>query len=434
MRYLVKNFLDDVTGAMTALGLFLLVTSFVIGGLALDVASAYQASTQLQATADAAAHAALYVRNGSDAATAKAAALAVAERMMPQAEYGVSLTAENIQFGHWDAASRTFIPDSASDEAVFVDIARMTERANPVGTYFLQFAGIGHWDVRRGSVFETYRWNCGKEGMIGDGIVDGQSNNTYVNGFCIHSNTHVEFNSNNSFDDTVSVTMPYEEDLVIPTSGFDSNTGLQDALGSKSYQLRILNQLPAIMAGLQALDGDYLPGYITNPFVRHLTKRNLEPSDFTPGQVHTLDCSGNQQAQIGSTSVLRDVVLVTNCKVQFGSNLVMENVIIATRNTDKRSLNAASTLILGRNDDCAPGGGVQLLTFGGVEFASDLHMYGSQILALGDIAFAANADGVQGAHFMAGGEIDGTSNAVLSTCGGAGMEGNFEADYFRMAA
>ena len=418
---------------MTILGLFLFIACCVIGGLALDVANAYMARTQMQATADAAAHAALYVRDDQDAATAKTAALDVANTMMPSGAFGNVLDANRIRFGTWDAATRVFTFDPNSDDAVFVDTHRLDAQNNAVGTYFLSFVGMGHFDVRRGSVYETYRPLCLKEGMVGEGIVDAQSNNDYVNGFCIHSNTHVEFNSNNTFDDTVSVTMPYEEDLVIPSSGFDSNSGLKPALGSQSYQLRILNDVPDIIDDLRVGGAEYTPSYITSPMIVPLGSLNVDDTDFTPGSVHTADCFGGQKLFIKDAATLHDVVLVTNCKVQFGADAILENVIIATTNTDKRSLNAASTLTLGRDDNCATGGGVQLLTYGGVDFAADLHMYGSQILALGDIAFAANATGIQGASFVAGGEIDGTSNAIMGTCG-TGMEGNFEAEYFRMAS
>ena len=58
--------------------------------------------------------------------------------------------------------------------------------------------------------------------------------------------------------------------------------------------------------------------------------------------------------------------------------------------------------------------------------------FGGQILALGDILFTANADGIEGASFVAGGNVEGTSNMTMGFCGN-GMEDNFEAEYFRLA-
>ena len=37
-----------------------------------------------------------------------------------------------------------------------------------------------------------------------------------------------------------------------------------------------------------------------------------------------------------------------------------------------------------------------------------MHMYGGQIIAMGDVAFAANANGIQGASILAKGTISGT--------------------------
>ena len=88
---------------------------------------------------------------------------------------------------------------------------------------------------------------------------------------------------------------------------------------------------------------------------------------------------------------------------------------------------------IGRNDGCAPGGGAQLLTMGGVEFAAAMEIYGGQVIAKGDITFTANAYGVQGASLISGGTLSGTSNMAMGFCGGGGMEDNFEAEYFRLA-
>ena len=67
-----------------------------------------------------------------------------------------------------------------------------------------------------------------------------------------------------------------------------------------------------------------------------------------------------------------------------------------------------------------------------MSFPADLQIFGSQLLAKGDITFAANANGVQGASLIAGGEISGTSNMNMGLCG-TGMEDNIEVNYYRMS-
>ena len=302
-----------------------------------------------------------------------------------------------------------------------------------MGTYFLQFVGLDRWDIRRGSVFETYMPTCFREGFVAEDIVDVQSNNSYINGFCIHSNTHVEVNSNNYFEEGTIVSMPDKRNLVLPSSGLETNDGLGDSLRDGSYQIRILNQLEGIIDSLEFGHGDFLPDYINYTVPIALPSRNnLDESDLAPGHIYTFNgCSGNQKLSIKGGVTLQGIVLVTNCQVQYGSSVILENAMIATRNTGASSQTGAAHVRVGRDDDCATDGGSQLLTLGGMSFPSDLQIFGSQLIAMGDIDFAANANGIEGASFIAGGSIDGTSNMTMGFCGN-GMERNLSAQYFRM--
>ena len=429
----IRKFHKQDDGAMTAFGLFLGLSSLVIGGLAIDVANAMMARTQLQAAADSAAHAALYVRDTEDAATAKQAALDVAYVNMPAARFGNLLTADDIQFGYWDRDANKFEIDPTSKDGVYVDISRLASKNNSVGTYFLRFAGFNSWDVRRGAVFETYIPTCFREGFVADGIVDVQSGNWYTNGFCIHSNAHVELSSNNYFAANTVVSMPDKMSVVLPTSGFATNEGLQGALHDSAYQIRILNRLQEIMEDLYSGGIDYAPDYIISSGLLTLPSRIVSPDDFVTGRIHTVECNGGGQKLTLKTGTYASFVLITNCKVSFGQGTILENVVIATTNTDAKSITSPSSLQVGRDDNCATDGGSQLLTMGSMEFPADLMIYGSQLIAMGDISFAANADGIEGASFIAGGTINGTSNMTMGFCGN-GMERNFEAEYFRLAS
>ena len=312
-----SNFARREDGSMTALGLFLLIACFVIGGLALDVASAYMARTQLQATADATAHAALYVRDTNDEAVAVTAALEVAHRMMPTSEFGNFITSDDIVFGEWDAVNQVFTPDPGNDDAVWVDVQRAAARSNPVGTYFLNFTGIGSWNVRRGSVYETYRPTCFREGMVADEVVDVQSNNDFVAGFCIHSNEYVSMNVDNNFEYGTIVSMPDKRDLDTPTDGFTKNPGLSTALRDGAYQIRILNLLPEIFADLRVAGSKWTPAYITHSTIKTLSLSGgpKTMSNFSEGYVHVINCSGSQRLQLAANALLKNFVLVTNCEV-----------------------------------------------------------------------------------------------------------------------
>ena len=461
----INSFLSQEAGGMTAFGLFLSMGAFVVGGLSLDLAFAYKSRAELQIAADSAAHAAIYARQENDAATAKSRAIEIARGTLPSGSYGDVLGIEDVKFGYWDADARVFTEDPNSKEAVLVSTKRFESNKNPVPTFLLPFIGVDSWDVRADSVFVTHFPPCLREGYAAEQRVDIQSNNNFYNGFCIHSNAHVEANSGNMIEPGVIVSMPDRNDLIIPSSGFTSNFGLQEALRDNRYHLRILDRMDNILKSLQT-GGKYLPSYVVNPTPLTIKEDkvvgtntvNVITSKYEPteaeqeyaeewgytltkkqvnllqGRVYVKECKGNGKAKLTITNgaVLRDVVIITDCRLDIGSGAVLENTILFTTNTSSHSVNSASGFQLGMNDNCAPGGGSQILTYGSVHIAANLSVYNGQIIAKGNIDFSANGNGVMGANFVAGGEIDGTSNTDMGLCG-TGWEDNFMVPYFRMA-
>ena len=252
----LSQFLRREDGALTAFGLFLIIAMICVGGLAIDVANAIKVRTHLQVAADSAAHAALVAREYKTAAESKAIAVSVAQSALPSGSFGNTIQAEDIYFGHWDASTEQFTLDANSNDAVLVNTQRLQARSNGVGTYFLRFVGLNNIDVVRQSVFETYYPTCFREGFVAEQRVDVQSNNTYGNGFCIHSNDHVEINNGNTFMAGTIVSMPDKDDLVQPEST-GSNPGIDQALRSGSYQMRILSRINDIIAGVEDPNSPY---------------------------------------------------------------------------------------------------------------------------------------------------------------------------------
>ena len=231
--------------------------------------------------------------------------------------------------------------------------------------------------------------------------------------------------------------MPNEDDVVLPRSGYETNTGLQAALRSGYYRPRILDKMEDIFdsfEGVAGSDPNYIPDYITNTFPIDLSSAGstLDETNFTVGRIHTMNCGNPGRVTISPSVTLTGFVFISDCEVKIANGSVLEDVVIATRNTNFDSINTPSALQVGRDDNCAEGGGAQLLTMGGMKFAAGLMMYGGQLLAQGDIDFTANADGIEGASMVAGGTIDGESNMQMSFCDG-GMEDNYEAEYFRLS-
>ena len=429
-----QGFTHREEGGLSVLNIFFLMTTGIVAGVAIDVSSLVSAKSQLQVTADVAAHAALVEREWNDVDDSKATAVSLAQQNMPTSRFGDVLSEDNIFFGSYDRDTDVFSVDNDSREAVLVKTERLSSNGNPVSSFLLQFAGFWNWDVRATSVFETFYPTCMVEGFVSEGVVDIQSNNSYFNGFCIHSNSHVEINQNNFFEPGTIVSMPDTDLLVVPHNGLDEekNEGLVDSLREGKWFIKILNRLDMILDGIVDEDSRYARSYIDNFNIIDMTKTTVDPSDFTPGRIHRFNCNNRITFNPG---LYEDIVVIADCKLLFKStgntDAEFHNATIITTKTGVKSVFSSSGLKLGKNDDCAAGGGATIITYGDFEVASKLELHGSQILAAGNVEFAANADGIRGASIVAGGRIDGTSNMNFAFCG-AGMEHVFLAEYFRL--
>ncbi|MDW4497019.1 TadE/TadG family type IV pilus assembly protein [Sulfitobacter sp. D35] len=443
LRAALHRFRRAEDGTATILFLFFALIFIVMGGLAIDFNKAMQERTNLQVTADTAAHAALYTRqNVSDPADARNQALDAVNGMLRNDVYGAALVASDIDFGTWDQDTLTFTVDQNSRTAVRVQPDMTSERGNASRNLLLRIIGQSTFDLRRRSIYSTYFPPCFNEGFVAEQVVDIQSNNAYFDGFCLHSNTYVSLNSNNFFEPGTVVSMPDTNDLDLPNSGFETNEGLQLALRNGAYHLRLLKVLPEIINSLYAGNLDVLENYsskfqpvgFTEAAPTTLTPKSgkLSVADFNQGPTfYKADCSKGKSSVTIETGTYENVVFVTNCTINFQNGVVLEESIFATTNTAIKSV-VASHVRMGADDNCAAGGGALIMTLGGFEAASSLQGYGAQILAVKDIQFAANADGIEGVSFQSLGRIDGTSNMNMGFCEGEGTEDFLKAPYFRM--
>ena len=430
----LRRFAQVEAGATTPFAMLMLTIFLMFSGFAVDMSHHVKARTQLQIAADTVAHAALVARRREDADTAREVALELLQGNMPARRYGMVIDAEDIEFGNW--VQGRFEPDPDARGAVRVLGRRDVARENALRTFLLRIVGVPTLDVGALAVFATYQPMCIEEGFVAEGKVDVQSNNNYLRGFCIHSNDHVRINQNNYFEEGTVVSMPDLDLLDIPNSGFERNEGLEMALREGWMDIRILRELDDVIHGIRTAADEYRRDYVTDtlPQDRTLNRNNnqLDAADFTEGRIHDFRCMGqNQRITIPNGTVLRRMVLVTNCRVELGGNVRLEDVVIASTNTSSAAISGASGVNIGRDDECAPGGGAQIITLGSMRFPANLGIFGSQLIALGDVEFAARADGVQGASIIAGGVIDGTSNSTMARCN-RGMDDNFRVPYYSM--
>ncbi len=426
----MKNFFTNQDGGLSVLNIYFVLATAIASGVAIDVSNVISNRTNLQMAADSAAHTAIFMREFNDQDTSREAAIAVAGRNMPTVAFGTVLRPESILFGDYNAEDRSFSVDENSRNAVLVRADQLAENDNAVSSFLLGMVGMSQWDVSRDSVFETFYPTCLREGFVAQDVVDIQSNNSYFEGFCIHSNSWVEVNLNNFFEAGTVVSMPDSDLLVVPKNGLDDkrNEGLENALREGKWYVKILDRIDDIVAGAMTTGELYSQGYITSDIQIEITKASVEPSDFTPNAVHYTSC--NNKFTFGA-GVYENIVFKSDCKIQFSNGAEFRNSVIISEDTSSKSMYAPNNLVLGEPDDCAAGGGAILISYGTVDVASSLEMHGSQIIAADNVEFAASASGIRGASIIAGGRIDGTSNMDFAFCG-SGMENIYQAAYFRM--
>ena len=135
---------------------------------------------------------------------------------------------------------------------------------------------------------------------MAEDVVTVTSGNTYVEGFCIHSNTFVELTNGNTFESGVIVSMPDKDDLVMPDGGLTSNPGLSEALRDGSIALRVTSRIDDIEAGLQDPSSPLYRSYITSNILEDIPRTTLFDIDqWQSGRIHTINCSGpGQKVQI----------------------------------------------------------------------------------------------------------------------------------------
>ncbi|OOY20806.1 hypothetical protein BMI86_09860 [Thioclava sp. DLFJ5-1] len=458
-RVTITDFTAEEDGVITQLSLFWTILFLAVGSLALDVSNGYRNRVVMQDAADAAALGAMYLSSDplitKDEAKTRAAQLAHSNLA---SDDGTSvITKDDVTFGYYDATNHRFVTDYAEDldlsPAVRVMAHRTTERANAAPTFFGKVIGQDGWQINTGAVAEAYQPACLTEGLAAKGVIDLQSGNSFASGFCLYAAQYVSLNQNNLFESGAIVSMPDTSKLDIPASGFKQNDGLQEALRTSFYKLRIIDRIPKIIESMRDGTG-YLPSYITNKSPTVLTGTKLDTTDFTPGNLYVLNCNssvtisvpnktdtgnGKKSADTADTTaeettdpaVISEVAVIADCPVKFGNGVALENAIFANTSTDDRSFSAPQGLRIGRDDNCAPDGGAKLITMGGVSSAAKISFFGGQILAVKDVSFSAQAEGIEGVAIVSGGKIDGTSNSRFGHCD-TGMEGNIEMSYFRL--
>jgi hypothetical protein len=427
------GFARDESGAATVWMAFWAAAFLMLGGVAVDSASAWRARAALQAVADATAHAAAVrlQRDGEEAAVQEA--LTYAGELLPVDAYGEVLNRDDVQIGAWDADSGQLVASAAPD-AVRVTLRRSDANGNPEPTYLLRLAGHFGWDIAASATARSADGGggsgdpCWRQGLIARGIVNISSNNTFRN-LCVHAEEYVDVQNQNEWLEDMTVSMPDLTQLRLPSSDMDEkNPGLAAALLEASNDPWVVDYVDEMIYAIRD----------ANPAV-WIDNALFDPADAQPGVVYWVYCVGDGGVMtVDKDTVLRDVAILTNCAIKFKKSVVLINTLMGTTgdriepgadgveavdstttvvvDDSTTTIYGANELHVGLDDDCAPGGGSRLLIDGDFHNPAKLRVYGSQIIATGDVEIAAGGDAVDGISVLAGGDIEITSNSTFGFC------------------
>lgn len=425
------RFAQDEDGAGTVWGITWFMIMAGLAGLSIDVTDGFRARTMLQATADAAALAAVQDLPTADAVRATAINYGAAN--MSSDVYGSVVDADDVVVGDWDPATRSITPDDVTPTAVLVVAREDSSNGNSLAVTFLRIMGLQSWNVRAAAVAAKFIPECLNEGLIANNRVDLAANNDFVDNFCVNGFEGVDMQMGNTFEPGTTVGMEDLADLTVPGDNVESIDGLPEALAQTRLKSRMVNTIDELMADyLDPANSQYMPSYIdkTQAVIRPANMQTFNWATTQPGRVYSFKCANDRQSlNIPAGANLSQVVIIAECTINIGSGAAFQDVVIGSRaasnllaaaNPDRQreqaGIMSAADVRFGRDDSCAPGGGVQLLSNGSMSFAAGSEFYGAQLVAGTNINIAAKEDGIEGISAQAGNNISVTSNDSFGTC------------------
>jgi len=127
--------------------------------------------------------------------------------------------------------------------------------------------------------------------------------------------------------------------------------------------------------------------------------------------------------------VLRNVAVISECRIKGQSGMHLEGVLLASsavgggsKPYNKATISFPAGTYFGKQDNCAPGGGVRIYSAASVHITAGAAVMGVQIVARGDVEFSANQT-IDGLTVEAGQNIRMTANADIGTGCLGGVDG-----------
>lgn len=222
----IRAALRDTAGAASVWAIMWMLGFMMLGGVAVDVSNAYAMKSRLQSIADASALAAVMQIDDRDAA--RAAAVTLAARNMPEDANGNVILSSDVRFGVWDADTGDFVEvsDDEPAEAVQILAGRTLDRGNAVPTYLVRLVGRNEWELGAASVATTSSRapvtppgggdpDCVAATILSTGNVDTGGGNEFGDGVCIYGEDGVQTGGDDCFEDGAHIMSPSADDIDI---------------------------------------------------------------------------------------------------------------------------------------------------------------------------------------------------------------------------
>ncbi len=441
----------DNSGVMAVIVAILVPAFMALAALAIDMSYAYWTRTQLQHTATAAALAgvtALLDADDNDVPDNndyRDMAIRYAYMNMEQARHGAVIHTScgvydsasdivvagnfctDVEVGNWAPAPvRTFtaryLPNGTDNTAydpltMSLDAVRAVTRkaqvnGNPLGLFLAAAVGLAKTDIST----EAIAWaqgggedlSCYEDGMIAGGWVDIQSNNSFINDYCIYGNDGVRVQSDNYFE--TGVVVGYGPDGVLDEQG-SMNNGLAEASQHNDTEI-----YPAKAQQIDEMISDLVSGTYP-PFVAFGDAGTIYDSTLPAFPIPHTTYIISGTATI--TADLSNLVIIAN-KIDVGSGVILTDmVLVATDSSSPGSFN----INLGSEFDIDR---IVLASYNGIEFGSWGIMGGGlcdganektvQVLAKENIEIASNTT-ISNAEILAGIDVNLQSNNAVNLTG-----------------
>ena len=353
--------------------------------LAVDMSYAYWTRTQLQHTASAAALAGASQLNApvDTENTVKTEAITYANLNMDPARFGTTLVVVDVVLGNWEPISREFtpmgttggngaacdfpVPQETDPNCLAIDAVEATTRkaqanGNQLELFLGAVVGLAETDISTVAI----AWgvgagasedDCYTRGIMANGVVDMDGNNTFTDKICVYGEEGVKIQSDNCFQGPGEGcgALPINPGVEIMTPGYWDeqgwdNDGFEEAKREGYQEVTLAEQVDAYIDAAE--DGFPFaswsaPGFeyevYADPNIAHGPQPSL-PDVLQPYTIYEIDGTADVPEgdwdhvaiiadiiKVPSGTTLDHVILMAEDEIDVSSDFVIDHAVLASR-------------------------------------------------------------------------------------------------------